>query len=159
MNQPVQSLDIRQVLTEHAAEVFKTMLSLPATPLSDPAMPRFGERVTGSVGLGGENVTGAVYLHMSGGLSQRVAAAMLGLSAAELGESEINDVVGEITNMLAGQLKSCLCDVGTPCAVSTPAIIRGISYEIEAPHQVRRELLVFQCETEPFAVEVHIKFN
>jgi CheY-specific phosphatase CheX len=160
MNNPqTQTLDIRQVLTEHAVEVFKTMLSLQVAPSPEQAMPGFDERVTGSVGLGGENVTGAVYLHLSAALARRLAAAMLGLSTEELGEHEVNDVVGEITNMLAGHLKSCLCDAGTACAVSTPAIIRGTAYEIEAPDEVRREVLVFLCDPEPFAVEVHIKFN
>jgi len=158
MNEQAQSLDIRQLLIEHVAEVFKTMLSMPAAPLSDSAMPDLGERVTGSVGFGGDTVTGALYLHMSAGLAQKAASVMLGLPAEELGEQEVNDVVGEMTNMLTGHLKSCLCDSGAPCAVSTPAIIRG-QYEIEHMHEVRRELLLFDCEANPVAVEVHIKFN
>jgi hypothetical protein len=40
-----------------------------------------------------------------------------------------------------------------------PAIIRGASYQIEPMPAVKRELLLFQCETSPFLVEVHIKFN
>lgn len=160
MNQQAQSLDVRQLINEHVAEVFKTMLSLPLKSL--PAarqIPRFGERLTGSVGFGGESVTGAVYLHMSADLAKHLASAMLGLSAEELGESESNDVVGEIANMLTGQLKSCLCDAGAPCAVSTPTIIRGASYEIEQLPEVRRELLLFECAAGVMAVEVHIKFN
>jgi CheY-specific phosphatase CheX len=135
------------------------MLSLQAVPQPNGHTPDFGERVTGSVGFGGETVTGAVYLHMSAELAARLASAMLGLPAAECGEAEANDVVGEMTNMLTGKLKSCLCDVGAPCAVSTPAIIRGASYQIEHMPKVKREVLRFQCETSPFLVEVHIKFN
>ena len=70
-----------------------------------------------------------------------------------------NDVLGEITNMLTGHLKSCLCDAGAPCAVSIPSIIRGSSYQVETLPDVRRELLLFHCEADPLAVEVHLKFN
>jgi len=46
---------------------------------------------------------------------------MLGLPPDEItGETEVNDVVGEATNMLTGGLKSWLCDAGSDCAVSTP---------------------------------------
>ena len=71
---------------------------------------------------------------------------MLGLPPEEVtGETEVNDVVGEATNMLTGGLKSWLCDAGAECAVSTPAIIRGTSFAIEAMPDVARELLVFEC--------------
>jgi len=159
MNEQAQSLDVRHLISEHVAEVFKTMLSLELAPVSGNAMPKFGERVTGSVGFGGESVTGAVYLHMSAALAKELASAMLGLSADELSDHESNDVVGEITNMLTGQLKSCLCDAGATCAVSTPTIIRGESYEIEQLPEVKRELLLFHCGANAMAVEIHIKFN
>jgi chemotaxis protein CheX len=159
MNAQAQSLDIRQLLNKHVAEVFQTMLSLHAVPQSHSPFPLFGDRVTGSVGLGGDIVTGALYLHMPSRLAQRITGAMLRLSAGEFGEAEINDVLGEITNMLTGHLKSCLCDAGAPCAVSIPSIIRGSSYQVETLPDVRRELLLFHCEADPLAVEVHLKFN
>jgi chemotaxis protein CheX len=159
MNGQAQSLDIRHLISEQVAEVFNTMLSLQLVPLPNQPMPHFGERLTGSVGFGGESVAGAVYLHMSTGLAKHLASAMLGLSPEELSENESNDVVGEIANMLTGQLKSCLCDAGVSCAVSTPTIIRGASYEIEHMPEVRRELLLFKCAASVMAVEIHIKFN
>jgi CheY-specific phosphatase CheX len=154
------TFDVRQFLTHHLADVFSTMVSMKATPAPEGMVPHFEERVTGSVGFGGEAVSGAVYLHLSADLALRVTSAMLGLPPEEIGgEGEVNDVVGEMTNMLAGGLKSTLCDLGATCAVSTPAIIRGRAYEIEAMPDVRRESMVFDCETECVSVEVHIKFN
>jgi chemotaxis protein CheX len=160
MHTPALNFDVRQFLSHHLADVFSTMASLKAVPAPDGAAPHFEERVTGSVGFGGENVTGAVYLHLSAALAGRVTATMLGLPPQEvIGDVEVNDVVGEMTNMLAGGLKSTLCDLGATCAVSTPAIIRGTAFEIEALPDVRRESMVFDCEAERVAVEVHIKFN
>jgi chemotaxis protein CheX len=70
----------------------------------------------------------------------------------------VNDVVGEATNMLAGGLKSWLCDAGASCAVSTPAIIRG-AFAVEAMPDVAREFLVFESGADRVIVEIHIKLN
>jgi chemotaxis protein CheX len=160
MSQTVQISDVRGFMTRHLADVFDTMLSMKAVPISDASVPVFGERVSGSVGFAGETVTGAVYLHLSAPFANHVAAAMLGMAPEEIpGEADVNDVVGEATNMLAGGLKSWLCDAGAECAVSTPAIIRGTAFDIESMPDVQRELLVFNCGEDRFIVEVHIKFN
>jgi len=126
MNVQTPSLDIRHYLNGHLVEVFETMLSMKVSPVPGGPPPVFSERVTGSVGFGGDTVTGAVYLHLSAKFANQITAGMLGLPPEEnLGETEVNDVIGECTNMLAGGLKSTLCDRGYECAVSTPAIIRG----------------------------------
>jgi chemotaxis protein CheX len=160
MSQTVQITDVCGFMTRHLADVFDTMLSMKAVHVPNAELPAFGERVSGSAGFGGESVTGAVYLHLSAPFAKQVASAMLGLPPEELsGESEVNDVVGEAANMLTGGLKSWLCDAGAPCAVSTPAIIRGTSFAIEPMPDVKREWLVFDCGHDRFVVEVHLKFN
>jgi len=132
---------------------------MPAALTPKAGLPHFEERVTGSVGFAGDSVTGAVYLHLSATFANRVAAAMLGLPPEEtIGENDVNDVVGEATNMLTGGLKSWLCDAGAGCAVSTPAIIRG-AFSVEAMPDVAREFLVFESGTERVIVEIHIKLN
>jgi chemotaxis protein CheX len=154
------ALDIRHFLNGHLVDVFDTMLSMKAIPAPDGQLPAFAERMTGSVGFGGSAVTGAVYLHLSADFANQIAAKMLGLPTEEkLGENDVNDVVGECANMLAGGLKSAFCDKGYECAVSTPAIIRGTSFNIESLPDVRQELMVFESDGVRFAVEVHIKFN
>jgi chemotaxis protein CheX len=160
MHQTAKPFALRQWVTETIPNVFNTMLSLKAVPAAEDAPPPSGERVSGSVGLGGERVTGAVYLHFSEPFARQVATSMLGMSPEEIGsDAEINDVVGELCNMVAGGLKSTLCDLGAPCAVSTPAIIRGSAFAIETPPDVPREVFVFDCHAHRLAVEVHLKLR
>ena len=160
MSQTVQLPTVCEFMKHHLVDVFDTMLAMPATLAPNAPLPQFDERVTGSVGFAGDNVTGALYLHLSAPFANRVAAAMLGLPADEsIAENDVNDVVGEATNMLTGGLKSWLCDAGASCAVSTPAIIRGVSFAVEAMPDVERECLVFDCGTERVVVEIHIKLN
>jgi len=144
-------------MNRHLVDVFETMLSMKAGAAADKSVPQFEDRVTGSVAFAGDHITGAVYLHLGTPFANRVAAAMLGLAVEELGEAEVNDVVGEVTNMLTGGLKSWLCDSGAECAVSTPAIIRGSSFVIESVPDVDRELLVFDCDHTRILVEIHVK--
>jgi CheY-specific phosphatase CheX len=61
--------------------------------------------------------------------------------------------------MVTGGLKSSLCNAGLPCAMSTPAIIRGKSFDIEPMPNVRREMIHFMCQGERIMVEIHIKFD
>ena len=160
MSQTVQITDVCEFMTRHLVDVFDTMLSMKAALAPKAGLPPFGERVSGSVGFAGETVTGAVYLHLSAAFANQVAAAMLGLKPEEItGETEVNDVVGEATNMLTGGLKSWLCDSGADCAVSTPAIIRGTAFDVEPMPDVERECLVFDCGDDRLVVEIHIKFN
>ena len=160
MSQTVKIPAVRNYLAEHVASVFDTMVAMKADPLATRDLPPFGERVSGSVGFGGAAVTGAVYLHLSAKFATCVTGAMLGLAPGEAtSEADVNDVVGEASNMLTGGLKSWLCDSGLDCAVSTPAIIRGTAFSIEPMPDVTREWLVFDCAGEQFVVEFHIKFN
>ena len=84
--------------------------------------------------------------------------AMLGRSAEDLiSPSEVNDVVGEVANLLTGGLKSWLCESGIFCALSSSAIIRGTSFVIEPNPEAEREVLIFECGGEVVVVEIHMK--
>jgi len=157
MSQAIQIPNICEFMNRHLVDVFETMLTMKAVPLPGTGIPPMEERVTGSVAFAGDHINGAVYLHLSAPFASRVAAAMLGLAPEELGDAEVNDVVGEATNMLTGGLKSWLCDSGAECAVSTPAIIRGSAFVIESLPDVERECLIFGCGENRIVVEIHVK--
>ena len=144
-------------MSRHLVDVFDTMLTMKAVLDPRASVTPFEERVTGCVAFAGDHINGAVYLHLGTPFANQVAAAMLGLGVEDLGEAEVNDVVGEATNMLTGGLKSWLCDSGAECAVSTPAIIRGTSFVIEPVPEVEREWLIFDCNQNRIVVEIHVK--
>jgi chemotaxis protein CheX len=153
--------EVRNYISGHLKSVFDTMLSLQAVPTPETTATGFtGERVTGTVGMAGEKVTGQVYLHISEAFALQATAAMLGMTPEEItGHAEVNDVVGEVTNMLAGGLKSWLCDAGATCALTTPAVIRGTSFAVTPKPGVELIALAFECQGTHGLVEVHIKFN
>ncbi len=163
MSMFIQNLDVTAFLQQQAKDVFQTMAALDVQPVQ-PNPSRDGlngqERITGIVGLGGDQVTGAVYLHLPLPLAEQVTRQLLGLEGAEaVDEAAVNDVTGELTNMLAGGFKSALCDRGLVCAVSTPTIIRGTAYEIERIPDVQRTSVPLSAGTHPLLVEAHLKLG
>jgi chemotaxis protein CheX len=149
--------EIRGFMIGHLNEVFSTMLSMTPETSEHTEPPDAPNRVTGVVGMAGEEIDGVLYLHLTDDFAKKATAAMLGMGPDEaVGEAEVNDVVGEITNMVAGGLKSHLNDLGAGCAMSTPGIIRGSSFVVETVPDVVRELLGFVCEGSQVLVELHI---
>jgi len=160
MIQTIRLPQLGQFMARHFVDVFGTMLSMQTALSAKQEPPHFHERISGSVGFAGENVNGAIYVHFSEAMARRATSAMLGLTPEDVsGDSEVNDVIGEVANMLTGGLKSWLCDAGAPCAMSTPAIIRGSSFVIEPMPEVEREWLGFECGDERVVVEIHIKLS
>jgi chemotaxis protein CheX len=160
MRRAPPSLNIQPLIHETLRDVFERMLSLSVQPAAANPRPDHSERVVGSVGLAGESVTGAVYLHVSDALAREITAAMLAVHIEEIqGGEQVHDVVSEVTNMLGGSLKSRLCDAGFRCAMTTPAVIRGSAFRIETAPDLRPRECFFLCGLEKFLVAVHLKFN
>ena len=120
-----------QTINRYVPEVMQTMVGLSATPgtgIVHYPQPSKLKGVTGAIGLSGK-VNGIVYTAYSEGLSKHVAVKILGGSA---GEQDILDVVAELTNMITGNLKSTLCDMGYNCTLSIPSVMRGEEISVSA---------------------------
>jgi CheY-specific phosphatase CheX len=161
MNIAIQSDQMQQFVFRHLGSVFETMLSMQPKPVAADKTTKFGgNRITGSVSMVGAQVTGQVYLHLETFFTYRAASAMLGISMQDLAsDADVNDALGELTNMVAGGLKSWLCDAGALCTLTTPAIIRGNSYQIVHRPGVQIFSVPFECDTQHGLVEIHLKFT
>jgi two-component system cell cycle response regulator len=118
--------EMRDSLKSGVSEVFRTMLTLEAKPVAvlhewhAPGDPL----VAGCVGFTGD-ANGVVYVHATARFARTLASRMLGLPEAELqGDEMVNDVIGELSNMIVGCAKSRLCDAGAPCVLTIPSIVR-----------------------------------
>jgi chemotaxis protein CheX len=161
MNAATLPAEIRHYISGHLEEVFSTMLSMQLATTATAEPVKFaGERVTGSVGIAGDTITGQVYLHLSAPFAAKGTAAMLGMAIEEIsGPAEVNDVIGEVTNMVAGGLKSWLCDSGSACALTTPAVIRGTSFSVMPKPGVEQIFIAFECGADHGLLEIHVRHN
>jgi len=154
----LDALDIKAFTTNAVHEVFKTMLSMEVVPAGDGSPDGFdGTRVVGSVSFAGK-VLGNISIHMNEAFARVMTAVMLGMEEEEVqGEEDVNDVIGEMSNMIGGNLKSRLCDAGLRCDLSIPNITCGTSFHIECRNWARHERLDFHYGPHAVAVEVCIK--
>src|SRR5688572_11057404 len=121
----LQQLDT--FLIESVKDVCSTMLNWPVDSgtLDGNGQPAPFElhQINGCIGFGGK-MTGSLFLSCSENLAVQMARTILGGEHSP-GSREVSDVVGELTNMLAGGCKSRLCDHDCSVVMSIPNIIRG----------------------------------
>ena len=127
----INTLDIKTFVTKTVIDVFDTMLSMEMEYFnSDETLNIEGDRIVGSVGFAGE-VTGIISVQMAYGFARFLTASMLGMELDEVETAEeINDVMGELANMIGGGLKSRLCDSGLPCQLTIPSITQGSNFKV-----------------------------
>ena len=89
-------------------------------------------------------------------LAQRVAAVMFESPPEEITEDEIRDAVGEITNLIAGNLKTELTD-GDGCELSLPMVVHGDDNMIDLPHTHLEAGVYCASEGQPMTVKLLTK--
>ncbi len=87
------------------------------------------EHVIGEVAFEGK-ATGRVNLRFSNATASAVAATVLGFTPDDA--ADVNDVIGDLSNMVVGNFKSNLCDAGLTCKLSPPAISRTDVFKLRA---------------------------
>src|SRR5215218_1393960 len=149
---PITDQIIQDCIVKAVQSVFRTMMGqeasfmtqVPAEPTSIPLLP---SQIIGSVGfIGGAN--GLIYLCLSEDFAKIASSRILGMTAAEVeqhGNEVIHDAIGEITNMTVGGFKNTLCDLGFPCKLTLPAIVRGNNLSIASIKAATRHVFHFDC--------------
>jgi len=151
--------EVASLVIEGLNEVFSTLfqvgVSLRQEPgdfwRSDPAI------IAGNVGFTGE-VNGVVYVYFQTQFADRLAVRMLGLEPADPLEPElVNDVVGELSNMIVGSTKSRLCDLGQTCVLTIPSVVRGQQVGVASVGTAKSRLLTIDCGGECIFVKILLK--
>ena len=120
-----------------ASSMFETPLI--QVPLSDLS-PFSGSHVLATVEFAGKG-TGAVQVRVTSEAAQAFAAEVMKIPPEEMtDEAVIDDVVGELVNIIAGNLQSNLCDAGISCRLSAPQVCRVTTFRKQgmAGHAVER---------------------
>jgi chemotaxis protein CheX len=154
----LSTLDLQGFVTAVTKDVFDTMVSMEISVTPSDDQPRWeGSRIVGSVGFAGD-VMGAINLHVGEEFARLITAGMLGMEPEEVtDESEVHDVVGELGNMIAGDIKSRLCDAGLACELSIPSTTSGRDFKIESMGWNRLERFKLQSDSHVAWVDLSIK--
>lgn len=94
---------------------------------------------------------GCVLLACPKQLARTAASAMFDLPAEQLTGDEIADALGELTNMVAGNIKSLLPG---PSRLSIPVVMVGASSTVRMPSAVLVNTVSLACEGLPLTVSI-----
>jgi len=141
----VNNEDVEQVVVD----IWASILGLEVVTAPEVEMTR--PSVTGVVHISGES-DGSVSLECPKGLAEQAAALMFGMSVDELGAGEMEDALGELTNMTGGGIKSLLPGQNQ---LSLPTVVEGTGYHLNVPGAVPVRAVWFACEGEPIVVRVY----
>jgi len=150
------AFDLPTFLRGATQEVFDTMLSMDLS--EQPSRDLCGtSRIVGSVSLAGK-ISGTINIHVTDPFAHHITANMLGMELDEIdSDEEVHDVIGELSNMIGGDLKSRLCDAGFTCELSIPSITSGKDFCIESRGWAVNERVYFQYREHIALIEAFIK--
>jgi chemotaxis protein CheX len=129
--------------------VFETMLSLEVAEQGAPWFPG-GNRLTAAVHMTGD-WNGAVLFECDRRQARQFAGRFLSIDPPETMDDVVRDVLGELANMIGGNLK---CVLTRGIRLSMPSVVDGSDYSLRICGAEVRERLAFQCSEGPFWISI-----
>lgn len=147
---------VRKTIADITKGVFSTMVMLDVVdepPLDAPVL-NFHETVTSMVGLAGSH-SGILAIHCPKNLALLVTSNMLGMEVTDIDE-DVNDAMGEIANMVGGDVKHIFSPKGADINLSIPTVIYGSDYALESMSSAESLVMPFVCGEERFLLSFKI---
>ena len=149
--------EVSDKIIESTVEIFTGMVMMDISVAGEP-MTELGplkQSITGMVGLAGTH-KGVLAVHFPNQVAMEVTGSFLGMEVSEI-NADVQDAIGEIANMLGGNLKSILSDRGRDIQLSLPSTISGEQYSFSSQMDVDQIILPFQAPAGVFYVEVELE--
>lgn len=152
-------MDLDHHILVATLEVFEKMILLETRPqpVRRGMTNHFEHHVSSMLGFSGD-LTGMLYFHCPDPAARTITAALLG-SDEVTNQEEIQDALGEVTNMVGGGWKNSLSSQGTRVDISIPTAISGASYSINTLAGAQGFSVPFDLVDHQFLVEVRYRFN
>ena len=147
---------VRESIAGITKGIFSTMVMMDVVdgaPLTEPLIS-FHETLTSMVGLAGSH-SGILAIHCPKDLALKIAGSMLGMEVTEIDE-DVNDAMGEIANMVGGDVKHIFSPKGGDIHLSIPTVIYGSDYVLESISTAEALVIPFQCSGDRFLLSFKI---
>lgn len=152
--QAAQQQQTISLLVASTHEVFEKMVLrtlTSGTPIEgDTLRPK--SNVVASISFAGAE-SGIVAFYSTRDAAYEIAGSLLGVSPAEV-NGDMPDAIGEVTNMIAGALRTKMTDAGCPCSISIPTVTVGSDFYTKYVSAVRRILCPFKMDEQEIFVEL-----
>lgn len=153
------ALNLGETLIASTKEVFDTMVMMETTPeaLPEGQAGSISASVTGTLGLAGD-LRGILNLHFPDEVARDITASLLGMEIEEL-DDDVKDAIGEITNMVAGGIKTALAREGMDLELSIPTTVAGKSYQVNCFSGANRVIIPIAVPKGTFWAELKFMLN
>lgn len=136
-------------LAQIVGYVFRTMVCLEVSESDQPWNPG-GDRLTATIHLAGD-WKGALALECGHQQACAFAARFLSMEEPQMVDDVVRDVLGELANMIGGNLK---CVLAGGLRLSMPSVVDGPDHNLRVCRAGVKERLVFECAEGAFSVAV-----
>lgn len=143
------------LVRQSTRDVFGTMLGIELEdyePSVGEGAPGPSEGVLALIGLAG-SWAGSGTLSCSAELAQKISGQLLMMEFTSV-DADVLDAIGEITNMVLGNVKTSLEEVLGPMGLSIPTVIYGRNFTTRSVGKSNWSIVPFECMGE--RVEVRI---
>ena len=149
-------MDLKQQIMETTIEIFTTMVMMEVEPTElDGEIGSLKNSITGLIGLAGTH-KGILAIHLPNNVAQDITSSFLGMEVDEINE-DVEDAVGELANMLGGNVKSILTDSGRAIDLSLPSTISGSEYDFQTIKDAEIVQLGFKTNSGQFRIELQLE--
>ena len=149
-------MDLSVKMIESAKEIFSTMVMMEIAVAGERLTETvvLVDSISGVVGLAGK-YKGVLAIHLPNSVAMAITGSFLGMEVEEINE-DAEDAVGELANMLAGDIKTVLSDKGRDIDLSIPTIISGHEYDFQPTKEAESFIIPFSCNCGEFMIELQL---
>lgn len=151
-------MDLRDKIIESIQEIFSSMVMMEVHVSSEPAPEGSNhyDSITGLVGLAGIH-KGVLAIHMPKKVALAVTGSFLGMEVEQI-DADVEDAIGELANMLGGNVKTILSENGKDISLSLPSTISGEEYNFQMTSEsTERTVIQFEADSGPFQIELQLE--
>ena len=138
----------REQIRSVVRSVWSTQLGLEIRSVHEAFSRSSMETLTAAIHIAGD-FHGGIRMECSRALIRRAGAIMFSLPEGELQQEDERDVIGELTNVVAGNIKALIPGSN---AVSLPTIIEGTDYQVSSVDVRSADEFHFTLDGEPMVV-------
>lgn len=149
-------LAMHEPLLRAVHKTFMTMLGTELLKRVTTDLPFDGQHLCCEIGFSGRAI-GTASLRICPPEARQIAARIVGIPVDALDDDTmVDDVIGELSNMVVGNFKSNLCDAGLKCKLSPPSILHTDDFTLRNSAGSLAERIIFRADGLNLVVELNV---
>lgn len=150
-------MNLREQIINTTVEIFTSMVMMDVSA-SDTQVEDYStleKTITGVIGLAGTH-KGVLAIHIPHNVAFAITSSFLGIEIEKINE-DVEDAIGELANILGGNIKSILSEKGRDIDLSLPSTVSGEEYGFQTIKGAEKTIITFDTDTGRLIVELQLE--